>query len=378
MDLLEAVGDGDLDRVNQLLLNPQVNVNVTDHQGSTPLIIAGMHCDVEIGQRLIHAGANINQANNDGMTPLMWAVIRSMSVSSMPFITLLLDQPHINVNAATVSNHVAGSYERTSLVIAVSIVVSNKSTNFDLVKLLLEHGADPNIPRDFTTVQQIIPRDFNTPLNIAVRYQNPDLIKLLLVYGADINQKGFMGYTPLMSSVSGKHRDNLMYLLTVRDIDIDASDDHNRTALTIAASSQNGFPYVKALIKAGADPFLNAKNQITDSLTKHTPITSLLREAQINWLAKEKQAFQDLSKKFMIARRLRMGIQTTDGHTLELAERQLSESIIRKAEYSNLCNTLQSNLMKPGVIALAKSLYLPTSDLTKRELCQAIANKITM
>ena len=80
----------------------------------------------------------------------------------------------------------------------------------------------------------------------------------------------------------------------------------------------------------------------------------------------------------MIARRLRMGVDTSEGSRLELPQRQLAEGIVRNSEYSNLCMDLQSNLTKPGVIALAKSLNIKTTGQTKSQLCNEIAKRLTI
>ena len=51
--------------------------------------------------------------------------------------------------------------------------------NTEIIELLLEHGANPNV-QDFTG---------RTPLHEAVRYENFYLVKLLLNYGAKTNIK---------------------------------------------------------------------------------------------------------------------------------------------------------------------------------------------
>jgi hypothetical protein len=102
----------------------------------------------------------------------------------------------------------------------------------------------------------------------------------------------------------------------------------------------------------------------------------LIQEAMAIWEKGTLDSTQSLTKKFMVTRRLRQGTTTTEGHLLELPQRQLAEGIIRKAEYDNLCKGLQSNLNKPGVVALARSLQISTSNRTKTQLCEEIAGKL--
>jgi hypothetical protein len=107
-----------------------------------------------------------------------------------------------------------------------------------------------------------------------------------------------------------------------------------------------------------------------DSLNK-----KLVVDAMAKWEKGNAAASNNLQKKFIVARRLRQGI-TTEGIRLQLPQKELSEGIVRKAEYDNLCRNIHNNLDKPGVIALAKSLHIQTNDQTKTQLCQAIAKRL--
>ena len=95
MDLIDAVEAEDINQVNQLLLNVQINVDVTNEAGDTPLLLAARLWNVEIGTRLVRGGADINHANNAGITPLITAIIHRRK----EFVVLLLEREDINVNA---------------------------------------------------------------------------------------------------------------------------------------------------------------------------------------------------------------------------------------------------------------------------------------
>ena len=64
------------------------------------------------------------------------------------------------------------------------------SINYDLVKLLLENGADVNVRDD----------DGNTPLTNALSNGDKEMMKLLLKYGADINNNTIDLNNPLSAS----------------------------------------------------------------------------------------------------------------------------------------------------------------------------------
>jgi hypothetical protein len=210
------------------------------------------------------------------------------------------------------------------------------------------------------------------------------------------------GLTPLMRAARSTanrpvYIDIIRLLVKVPNIELDATSNTGLTALMIAAPSALPVPrtnyvegnkrrseIVRILLEAGADPLLKsmsirdregrtARQFIKDQTT---PGYKLLQDAEAIWLAEEAKAQRELQEKFMIARRLRMGVDTSEGSRLELPQRQLAEGIIRNSEYSNLCMGLQTNLNKPGVIALAKSLNIKTSGQTKTQLCVTIAKRL--
>ena len=67
------------------------------------------------------------------------------------------------------------------------LTLACKREKYDIAKLLLSYGADPNMQDD----------DDYTPLIEACKNYNVDMIKLLLEYDADPNIKNNSGKTPL-------------------------------------------------------------------------------------------------------------------------------------------------------------------------------------
>jgi hypothetical protein len=209
-----------------------------------------------------------------------------------------------------------------------------------------------------------------------------------LDHGADPNYKTSAGLTPLMRAGRSAYIEIIRLLLDHSNIELDATSNNGQTALMFASPSTSNSgsveienrrsDIVRLLLDAGADPLIESNSGRTAlQLTKPmTPAYTLLGRADIRWSMRAVRASQDLQYKFMVARRLRQGTNTTEGTTLQLSERHLAEGIIRKAEYDNLCKGLQTNLNKPGVVALAKSLKINTLRQTKSQLCNEIANKL--
>ena len=330
-----------------------------------------MQGSVDIGKRLIDAGADINKANNYGATPLMFAI----SSGSRDFIILLLESEDIDVNAVSVigpgqrGGLLGDRGGNTALLTAVLDTAYNEDREPDIVEMLLKSGADPNVVNGSGI----------TALHVAA-VRRLDVVQILVDNGADINRKDGLGFTILMRAVSGASYPIVDVLLTLPQLDLDITNNVGRTALMMAANIRfGGASLVAKLLAAGADPLIVSKEgRSALDYADNEQSSQLLADARAVWRKAERQANTDLKQKFMVARRLRQGIETTEGARLELPSRDLTEGLIRKAEYDNLCMGLQTNLNKPGVIALAKSLKIKTTGQTKNQLCQTIAERLTI
>ncbi len=118
-----------------------------------------------------------------------------------------------------------------------------------------------------TAVEMLIEKDSDlhrceavqgsSPLLLAVNLGNPQIVKALLDHGADPEIKGIFGATPLIRAVIEEHYDVLALLLEYGVL-LDRRDDSGNTAL-MHAVEDGSIEAVKALIAAGADT--NLKNE---------------------------------------------------------------------------------------------------------------------
>ncbi|MBK9249667.1 MAG: ankyrin repeat domain-containing protein [Ignavibacteria bacterium] len=101
-----------------------------------------------------------------------------------------------------------------SAIMEAAEIESSKDTNSIFLRLLLEHGANPNDEEVGARGQGN--RTRKTPLVVACSdlNQSPlEKVKLLVEAGADINHKNEYDETPLKTALSFDHYDVMLYLL---------------------------------------------------------------------------------------------------------------------------------------------------------------------
>ncbi|KAI5748310.1 hypothetical protein M8J77_024149 [Diaphorina citri] len=196
----------------------------------------------------------------------------------------------------------------------------------DIVRLLLQHGADPSkknrdgaTPLDLVRegdqdvsdllrgnsalldaakkgnlgrVQKLLTADNincrdaqgrnSTPLHLAAGYNNVDVAELLLEKGADVNAQDKGGLIPLHNASSYGHLDIAALLIKHKTV-VNATDKWGFTPLHEAA--QKGRTQLSALLLAhGADPFLkNQEGQTPLDLTVAEDVRSLLQDAMAQY-----------------------------------------------------------------------------------------------
>lgn len=186
----------------------------------TPLLYATRQGDLELTRMLIEAGAEIEQPDANNVTPLLNAVLNA-TVESLARpraqhidVARYLVERGANVNAAD-------WYGETPLWAAVvlrNLDVSGPASDngidrvaaLDLIRMLLEAGADPNARtqehppehRFITRLGDLSWVDFTgqTPFLRAALSGDVTTMKLLLDHGADPNLATYAGTTPLMAA----------------------------------------------------------------------------------------------------------------------------------------------------------------------------------
>jgi ankyrin repeat protein len=211
--LIFAARDGSLE-LTRILVGAGADVDAVAGDGKTALALAIFNGNYDVATFLVDNKADVNKADAQRFTPLFWAVDRRnmetapnfpwmVTADPMPLIRKLLDAG-ANPNAL-VNNTPRGRMREGSprIVFATALMRAAFAADLELVKLLLERGADPTI----------VSRDGETVVSAAAglafihgyhRGKSPEerlqVVKLFVRLGNDVNQADDYGITPLMAA----------------------------------------------------------------------------------------------------------------------------------------------------------------------------------
>jgi len=267
-------------------------LNARGPEGSTPFMYAVLYTGAPMLKILLKQGADPNQRNDAGASALMWAAADFEK-------TRVLVAHGADVNARS-------SDMRTPLMVA-----ARRPGNSATVKLLLEHGANPN-PNphpaaessplieaaeagDAASMELLLgrgaevkgsgepaielavemrcskcvamlaakglsKRDYSMALPNIAAVGDANAVRLMLDHGADINAVDPLGRTPLMYAAASDLQDlDVVKLLIERGADVNAKDSHKQggdSGLSVLdiARLHGETPVVQWLIKSGAKP----------------------------------------------------------------------------------------------------------------------------
>ncbi|MCC6444967.1 MAG: sigma-70 family RNA polymerase sigma factor [Armatimonadetes bacterium] len=200
LEIHQAVSDGDLERVKSLTVSEKSLVHIGDSGGRTPLHRAVEAGRLDIVSFLLDSGAEIDAASGQGggygtfgFKPIDLAIWRNTWSRRGNFLLagyLLARGAAYTITIAAA----AGDLERVRLLLDANPASANESQpsgkrplsaaaehgHREIVRLLLERGANPNLPES-----RACPQGF--ALYAASQRGDLETAKLLLEYGADPN-----------------------------------------------------------------------------------------------------------------------------------------------------------------------------------------------
>ncbi|MEN8225662.1 MAG: ankyrin repeat domain-containing protein [Bacteroidota bacterium] len=221
-DLYQAVADGDLVLVKELLTKNPDLLNAKNADAFTPLNMACERGQAGATEKLLALGADPYIGDNENSMPIHLAAISG----NVECIDLLLNHG-VDIN-------IQDDNGMTPLLFALS--------RRNLASLhLIDKGADINL------------RSNNgwSPIHMAIAARSQDVAIRLLEMGANVNMSLESGATPLHSAVSFGNI-GVVKTLIERGAKIDAVTDHGEQALSWAVNP-NSYETALFLIQQGAD-----------------------------------------------------------------------------------------------------------------------------
>jgi ankyrin repeat protein len=267
--LVFAAREGRLDTA-KVLVEAGADVNQTTEYGWTPLLVATNNRNYKLGAYLLEKGANPNIANKGGWTPLYLATdnrnieggdypVPKPDMDHLEYIKLLLDKgadPNMQVKENTLSRTIFTMqwfFEPG----ATPFVRAAQSSDTVLMKLLLEHGADPKIATDFGDTALTVAGGVGWVEGVTYersQKENLEAVRMLLDLGLDPNAANHDGRTALMGAAH-KGRNDVIQLLVDRGAKIDARDhgsrDTGNAASKIAGHRFQVLDYSEGLVRVG-------------------------------------------------------------------------------------------------------------------------------
>lgn len=233
------------------------------------------------------ADIDINQPLKNGLTFLIWALLKESSDEVIEF--LLEKKPNLK------NIYLHSPDWGTPLLVAI-----NKEYSAEIIKLLLEHGANANTPN----------KEGKTPLLEALDSKRPDFIKiieLLLEYKADVNYQSAQQHfiTPLIMAIIDEKVDVVKKLLEfgadpltkVKKHDFGISMDPTEAAFLITILDKNALEIANVMLnKTLSNGYKDIIKLLEDVIKKKSPKISVDDQMLLSSVQKFTQKLKTIQK----------------------------------------------------------------------------------
>jgi ankyrin repeat protein len=250
-----AARDGRLD-IARTLVAAGADVNQVDANGITPLVMAITNNHVGVARFLIDRNADIHAADWYGRTPL-WAAVetRNMDVDNASFENGIDRAPFLDLIRTLLERgadpnarmkevppvrraflRVTGSLSWVDATGQTPFLTAALSGDLDVMRLLLRHGADPHIPTFGGTTALMAAAGVNWVFDQTYDEGPRALLEAVLLcaeLGLDVNAVNSMGLTAAHGAAN-RGSDDILRLLAARGARLDVEDKEGRTPLTWA------------------------------------------------------------------------------------------------------------------------------------------------
>lgn len=273
-------------RLVGMLIKAGANLKAEDLNEKNALMYAAEANNAELLNKLLKSGFSEKTVSKVGKTALDYA-IDARAQETFRILSKKNTLPIDFINAVEKGDSKAvrtlisegADVKATDKNGKAAVVIATEKGYAEVLKLLLENGADPNgkyfrNPKANLFVLSM----YNARFDAA-------LVLLKSGISVDFNYKYQDGKTALMVAIESKNQELVNYIL-LKKSDLDASDDFGNTAL-IYAVRNDLFSVAKRLLELGADPTLRQVDgktalDIAKSENKST-FVRILSEAEKGW-----------------------------------------------------------------------------------------------
>ncbi|HET8699418.1 MAG TPA: ankyrin repeat domain-containing protein, partial [Gammaproteobacteria bacterium] len=264
--LVFAARQGDIESA-KVLLDHGADVNQQTEGGWTPLLTAVQNRYYKLAAFLLEHGADPRIQNEGGWSPLYIATdnrnieggdypTRKPDMDHFEIIKLLIDhgadvnaRMHSSTETRTIFTH-QWLYEEG----ATPFLRAAQSSDLPLMKLLLEHGADPKLDTDDGTTPLMVASGIGWVEGVTYEWSrdaNLETVKTLLDLGVDVNAHNSEGRTALMGAAH-KGRNEIVQLLVDHGADLDAHDIGSRDTIhRLSGVHWRAIDYADGLVRVG-------------------------------------------------------------------------------------------------------------------------------
>lgn len=245
--LMHAIINGNSINTIKMIIEKKININLQNNDGHSALMLALYNKPSKYSKKLIEllirAGANVNLSSNNGSTALVIACIGSNKID---FVRLLVES---GANVNLFNQHKLSAFD---------CALSDITSNYEVLKLLVSKGCDVNI-NNRTAYSQKNEHTMLTYLMVESIRGDVSKVKLFIDLGSNLNIQSNLGYTALMLSIENKHKE-VAKLLIESGANVNLFNQNSLNAFDMALQdSKSNYEVLELLVDSGYNININDK-----------------------------------------------------------------------------------------------------------------------